>query len=261
MPYLLSIVLALIVVFPALAGNPLLPGIKGADDRVLVSSTEMPWRAIGRLNKRTGGHCTAALVGPRTVLTAAHCLWNKRMRRFLPVQSLHFVAGWSKGDYLAHAKAASIYVPAKYDGLTPRSSKTLNHDWAVVTLTDDIGSTLGYFDVTAMDARGLSTYRKRKASFIQAGYSQDKKHILSVHRGCALDGMVKGHMLIAHRCDAVPGDSGSPIFLAEKGRYTITAIHVATRKTTKGTFGLAVPGISFAEAILAQTSRRSKLNQ
>ncbi|MEK9722387.1 MAG: trypsin-like serine protease [Rhodospirillaceae bacterium] len=66
---------------PAGAVDPTaMPGIKGADDRELIRTADYPWRAVGRVNKRTGGHCTGTLIAADQVLTAAHCLWHKRTR-------------------------------------------------------------------------------------------------------------------------------------------------------------------------------------
>ncbi|MDO9708791.1 trypsin-like serine protease [Paracraurococcus lichenis] len=60
-----------------------LPGIGAADPRRPVGMTQRPWRALGRVQLETGGLCTGALVGPRLVLTVAHCLVAPRTRAWV----------------------------------------------------------------------------------------------------------------------------------------------------------------------------------
>ena len=38
-----------------------LPGIIGVDDRQPVASTDLPWAAIGRINRESGGFCTGEI--------------------------------------------------------------------------------------------------------------------------------------------------------------------------------------------------------
>ena len=47
------------------------------DNRVMVDSKAYPWTAVGRLNKKGRSFCTGTVVGPKLVLTAAHCLWDE----------------------------------------------------------------------------------------------------------------------------------------------------------------------------------------
>lgn len=232
------------------APDPKPHGIKGEDDRVLVNPMEYPWSAIGRLNKRSGGHCTGVLVGRNLVATAAHCLWNERTRRFLEPESVHFAAGYRGGESVDHAPGERFYIPKEYEP-GGRTSKALNsaHDWALVILGKDVGRTAGWLGVARVDRERLRGLKKSGAAFVQAGYATDKKQVLTAHIGCALEGFAKDVDLIAHDCDAVAGDSGSPIFIADGDSYRVVAIHVATATSTAFPWGAAVPVAAFHDGV------------
>src|SRR5262245_13573178 len=69
-------------------------GIFGNDDRISVDSTVWPWSAIGLLQRKVGWACTATLVTENAVLTAAHCLFNRRSSRQLAPAEVRFLAGY-----------------------------------------------------------------------------------------------------------------------------------------------------------------------
>lgn len=203
-----------------------LPGIKGEDNRQLMETDAYPWSAIGRVNRRTGGFCTGTVIAKDRVLTAAHCLWNPRTLRWLPAQSLHFVAAYRRGEYLVHSKVAEIEI-AHADVLKRRPPEI---DWAVLKLVDPVGRTTGV----------LPTGKVMTSRLIQAGYSQDKAHILSVHSGCKIRGHSANKRLILHDCDATKGDSGSPILVQRDEQYFIIGMHVATMMQKGRAIGIAI---------------------
>jgi|GEM_PF-526975 len=226
-----------------------LRGLKGQDDRILVEASEYPWSAIGRFNKRTGGHCTAALVANNVAITSAHCLWNKRTYRFLGPESVVFVGGWSRGNYIAASEAERILIPPKYDAKAPPRLKNVIHDWAIVILKEPVGRTVGTVGVTSLTKESLRSLNNDKTVFVQAGYSTDKKHVITAHVGCFIQGWVDGIDVIQHQCDAVPGDSGSPVFMIKDGKVSVIALHAATGKIRGTVRGFAVPITRFAKGL------------
>jgi protease YdgD len=106
----------------------------------LIANDGYPWRALGRLNRQGSGHCTGALVAPRVVLTAAHCLYDRRLGRWATADRIHFVAGYRSGKFAFHARAARYHTAPGYDPThAERSPEVAGRDWAVVTLEKAAG--------------------------------------------------------------------------------------------------------------------------
>jgi hypothetical protein len=92
-----------------------LPGIGVRDSRVPVDGNAAPWNAIARVQISGTARCTAVLVGDRTALTAAHCLYAARLGSFVPAKSVHVLTGYAFGRAARHTVAAAYQVAPNYD--------------------------------------------------------------------------------------------------------------------------------------------------
>ena len=86
----------LVMQSPGGAELPPLPGIGQVDRRVAVDPGQPPWDAIAKVRTNIGTRCTGALTTPSTVITAAHCLYNRRTRALLQAGSLHVLLGYNQ---------------------------------------------------------------------------------------------------------------------------------------------------------------------
>ena len=222
---------------------PRLPGITGPDERALLDSTDWPWRAVGRVNRRVGGFCTGTMVAPRLVLTAAHCLWNKRTMDWLPPESIHFLGGYRRGEYVAEAAVIAIHRPPQARSGPRDSAYHPAHDWALLVLAADLDEAIGNIPLDSPRSLGPG------ASVLQVGYSQDRAHILTAHDGCRLLGWTADQTVLTHDCDATNGDSGSPILAIDGGDVRSVGLHVGTLGRGDWALGLAIPAASFRTAL------------
>ena len=95
--------------------STVLPGMGKADPRVRVDANALPWRAVARLQVPGIVRCTAVMVAPRLAATAAHCLWSRRLGRWVPAGSVHLLAGYSAGGFAAQCMATDYRVAPGYD--------------------------------------------------------------------------------------------------------------------------------------------------
>lgn len=192
------------------------PGIVGGDDRAPLDSTAWPWQAIGRLNQPHGGYCTATLIAPDAVLTAGHCLTDRRTGQRLAARDLVFVADLRRDDDLGYARGRTLDHAPPADLGTAPGLEALAGDWAVVRLEHPLP--IRPVPIRPLPDAGPSPRLQR------AGYGQDRPNLLSLHDGCRVSGrLAEGRVLVCD-CDGTHGDSGSPLLLREGGRAWIVGV-------------------------------------
>lgn len=261
MPGYIPLLMSVLVLTAILAGTVAQPvaangirlGIPGQDDRETVEDDRYPWRTIGRVNNAGRSYCTGVLIGHRRVLTAAHCLRSPGAPGGLSkANDIHFLAGYSRGSYLAHSRAIAID-----RSWTSGVQAETADDWAVITLGEPIGKQVGFLKLERFGTKTWQQDRRSGTRYAQAGYSHDRSHILTRHINCEIQGFLKGGQAFAHQCDATNGDSGSPILVRRGRTYSIVGLHVASARD-RG-FGIAITAARIYSQLpnLTQLSTRS----
>ncbi len=214
----------------------------GIDDREFVDTTRYPWSAIGKVVFESGGHCTASVVGPRLLLTAAHCLFVSADSNEID-RPTEFQAGLNGHDRAAVANVVAHHIAPGYDNQLSSTSPTIDGlDWAFLVLDRDIGQTVGMLDVRLVELAELNeAMRGQWLAISQAGYSSDSDTRMSAHIGCRIVEIFDDNTIF-HECDTLQGDSGSPLFVEDNGRFRIIAIESATYPNYAGPY----PGFNMA---------------
>lgn len=200
----------------------------GKDDRVAVGPAGMPWQTIGRLQTMGGLQCTATLVAPDVALTAGHCFVNAR-GELDPAQD--FTIGLKGEKFSKRVPITKVLVSRKLlrglihkrDGVYVPESVG-RYDYAFIRLAEPLGNTYGYLPVFAGSrtdlVRALAGTHKR---MVHVGYPEDTQGIMMAHKNCLATDMQRDGRL-GHRCDTLPGDSGSPMLATFNGKTVIVAI-------------------------------------
>jgi hypothetical protein len=107
---------------------PLLPGVGAEASRGRLDPEKGPWRAVGKLqvarvNRRQT--CTGTSIGPSTVLTAAHCVFNAVMSRFRPAGFRNGRTAWRRAS-----RPDSGRRPARRRSTAFRDGRTAWRRWA-----------------------------------------------------------------------------------------------------------------------------------
>lgn len=200
----------------------------GSDDRERINdATAFPFRAVGVLFSeaadRSGwGSCSATLIGPRTVITAAHCVHDAEAGGW--ATEIFFVPGSNSSDdepfgryYYDEVSIQQGYIDF-WEG--EYTSAVVPYDLAVVTLREAAGDVVGWFGYRTDDASGFSAHI--------LGYPSDKPNQTLWRSDCEMPQDAFDDLTIAHYCDTFYGSSGSSIYVqdADGSRY-VRAINVA----------------------------------
>ena len=199
--------------------------------RLVVNAQVYPWSAIGRVNAGGGTYCTGFLISERHVLTAGHCLYDRRTERWRKPAELHFVAAYQFEEILIHSRITNYKKILKSDPLEVSDLGSAARDWAIITLQEPIGRSAGWLGMTTLEEGTLGRIANGDAVMIQAGYGAFKPHALTLNKGCEAASLLFDGTVFAHRCKIMDGDSGSPWILYMDGRFYAIGLHVRAFET------------------------------
>ncbi|WP_299139540.1 trypsin-like serine protease [uncultured Tateyamaria sp.] len=200
--------MALVVTSTAFAQDARLRRLNSGDDA-------RPWEAVGRLNVGGTGFCTGALIAPKMVLTAAHCLFDKTTGDRIDHTEIEFLAGWRNGRALAYRTVRRAVVHPDYALADHLSSDGVRNDLALLELDHPVRDGKIKPFLTATRPRrgsqvGVVSYGKGRA---EAPSLQEICHVLAQQDG-----------VLVTSCSVDFGSSGAPIFVVHDGEPHIVSV-------------------------------------
>ena len=193
------------------------------------------WPSVGQLSRgaKTRGICTGTLISPTHVLTAAHCVSNRKKERITPFHRVLFRAGWHHGDLEDASRAKSIAIHPEYFEKTDPPKSDLHifaTDLAIIELQEPLEGIATAEIGEPVDALGPVSVM---------GYQRSSPDALIDYVGCARLGI--DHTFFGLSCAVRSGTSGAPVFERRGDRWVLVGVVVATTGKTKSEIkGVAV---------------------
>lgn len=204
----LAVIIALLAALPALAQDSRLVALETRD-------ASKGWEGVGRLDIAGKGFCTAALIEPRIILTAAHCLFDIDNTP-IAANRFTFEAGLRDGRAAASRNITRVLAHPDYvhGGPSTDTAEVVN-DIAVLELDQPIrnGRIIPY---------PIASQPQTGDQIGIVSYGRDRANAPSLQETCNVMSRQDGVLLMS--CDVAFGSSGAPVFRLRDGQFEIVSV-------------------------------------
>lgn len=213
---------------PLFAADEEQRAIVGEDNRIRVPNTTIyPYRAVGLLLTERGS-CSATLIGPRTLVTAAHCVYSHEKGGWAN-ETVFYPGANGEGNfpYRGYDYQESTIPQGYIDNWQGFYGSVVPWDIAVITLQEAAGDDVGWLGFSENNGRDFGAYN--------IGYPGDKPFGSQWRDKCDVSSFEIAGTEYIHRCDTKPGSSGSSMYRyvkngSQEERY-VEGINVAEVET------------------------------
>ncbi|MFV0361020.1 trypsin-like serine peptidase [Tropicimonas sp.] len=194
----------------------------GADDsrpsgliRLATGDDSRGWEAVGRLDIARRSFCTGALIAPDLVLTAAHCLYDRKTGTRIPPETMQFLAGWRDGRAEAYRGIRRAVSHPDYDFGGAHDLARVAADLALLQLDRPIRlPNIRPYEIAGRLARGQQVG--------VVSYAEHRSEAPSLQEVCHVLQRSAGVVMLS--CSVDFGASGSPIFVSGPGGPRIASV-------------------------------------
>lgn len=185
--------------------------------------------AVGRVNVAGRSFCTGTLIDARRAVTAAHCLFDAHTGERAPLDEIHFVAGWDRGAFVAHAQPVAVRIAVGYVFADRRRLANLERDLAILEFDRPLAAPRL---AVALGVAG-------DGALTLVHYSRARPHLVERDDDCRRIGLVG--KLWRLDCRIEPGGSGAPVLVAGAAAPRLAAVAIGRTREGDDWITLALP--------------------